>query len=289
MAGYSGKTVATQQMLVDDESDLVYHVVCSRDRPGGEPADGMQPLDWCWFTKDRLNPRSKELPPQHQKIFARSGEFSRDANRFSAEIADSAYPLYDESAAKDLPVGVASINALFCFADSLAIRFQTYTLRTLRINHVLAFLMGVMFILFADFATQSYYMFAFLVFFSVAAAIQWVAKRRGWHRKYLDYRALAEGLRVQFYWAVAGVTNENASKFAHDNFLQTQDPELGWIRNVMRVAGTRCDISPSLSPAGLDFVLEEWIGARTRDNWATSAKNWASASFATAIPSGSAG
>ena len=40
MPGYTTKTVATQQMLVDDESDLVYHIVCSRDRPDGAPAKG---------------------------------------------------------------------------------------------------------------------------------------------------------------------------------------------------------------------------------------------------------
>jgi hypothetical protein len=103
-------------------------------------------------------------------------------------------------------------------------------------------------------------MFAFLLFFLIAAGAQHFAKRNGWSRKYLDYRALAEGLRVQFYWAAAGVTNENESKFTHDNFLQTQDPELGWIRNVMRVAGTRCDAAPSVTPAGLQFALKEWIG-----------------------------
>src|SRR5690606_40759917 len=32
MPGYAKASVASQQMLVDDESDLVYHIVCSRDR-----------------------------------------------------------------------------------------------------------------------------------------------------------------------------------------------------------------------------------------------------------------
>ena len=90
--------------------------------------------------------------------------------------------------------------------------------------------------------------------------MQFLAKRGSWHRRYLDYRALAEGLRVQYYWAAAGVTTGNESKFAHDNFLQTQDPELGWIRNVMRVAGTRCDARPLATREGIDYVLREWIG-----------------------------
>ena len=260
MPGYTAKTVATQQMLVDDESDLVYHIVCSRDRPDGAPQAGFRPLQCFWFTKDRHQPRSTEIPKQHRLIFERSSEFSRSAMQFAAEIRRESYSLFSEDAKEVLPSGIEDINRIFCMADWLAIHFQKKVVTVLRVTHVLAFLMGLMFILWSDYETWPTYMFAFLLFFLVAAAVQYFARRGAWHRKYLDYRALAEGLRVQFYWAAAGVTNENESKFTHDNFLQAQDPELGWIRNVMRVAGTRCDALPVMSQAGLSFTLREWIG-----------------------------
>jgi len=66
---------------------------------------------------------------------------------------------------------------------------------------------------------------------------------------------------VQFYWAAAGVTSGNVTKFAHDNFLQMQDPDLGWIRNVMRVAGTECDAAPARDRSGIEFAESEWIGS----------------------------
>lgn len=260
MPGYTAKTVASQQMLVDDESDLVFHIVCSRDRPDGAPHPDFLPLQCFWFTKDRHNPRSEEIPRQHQIIFERSGEFSRSAMECAEQIAHESWPLLDEDSRKYLPRGIQDIDKIFRMADWLAIHFQKRTLRVLRVTHVLAFMMGAMFILWSDLETWSVYMFAFIVFFLMAAGIQYFAKRGGWHRRYLDYRALAEGLRVQFYWAAAGVTNENESKFTHDNFLQTQDPELGWIRNVMRVAGTECDASPSMTEEGLTFTVKEWIG-----------------------------
>ena len=260
MPGYTSKSVATQQMLVDDESDLVYHIVSSRDRPDGAPLEGLKPLDWSWFTKDQDNPRSREMPKQHRLIFERSGEFSREAMQFAASIEAEKYPLYTAEQGSDLPPGLDDINRLFCIADWLAIRYQKKVLRTLRVTHLLAFFMGLMFLLYTDMQSWPYYMLAFLLFFVVSAAAQHRAKRQGWHRKYLDYRTLAEGLRVQFYWAAAGVVNENESKFSHDNFLQTQDPELGWIRNVMRVAGTHCDATKIASEAGLAFVMREWIG-----------------------------
>jgi hypothetical protein len=260
MEGYTERSTASQQMLVDDESDLVYHIVCSRDRPGGKPHRDFKPLQAWWFTKDEQQPRRTSIPPQHQVIFERSGEFSRDARQFAHRIGDECYPLYDERETDYLPRGIKTIHYVFCIADWLAIFYQKRVLFALQATHFLAFLMGLMFILYTDWATANTYMMAFLGFFILAYAIQWVATRSAWNRKYLDYRALAEGLRVQFYWAAAGVTSENESKFTHDNFLQTQDPELGWIRNVMRVAGTRCDAHSETSRKSLNFVLREWIG-----------------------------
>lgn len=258
--GYTSRRFATQQMLVDDESDLVYHIVCSRDRHDGAPLEGLQPLDSFWFIRDGDQPRTAEIPKRHKLIFERSGDFSNDSIRFADEIEKNKYPLFDPQQRGSLPPGVEDIDRLFCIADCLAIRYQKKTLFTLRVSHILAFLMGLMFILYMDFENWPYFMVTFLVFFLFAAGLQTWSQRRGWHRKYLDYRTLAEGLRVQFYWAVAGVVKENVSKFAHDNFLQTQDTELGWIRNVMRVAGTRCDVRPAKTAEGLDFVQREWIG-----------------------------
>ncbi len=260
MPGYTEQSAAMRQTLVDDESDLVYHIVCSRDRADGSPQEGLTCLEGNWFTKDRENPRSHEMPQQHQLIFQRSDEFSRDAMQYAEVIEAEKYPLYMQQQEAELPAGVDDINRLFCIADWLAIHYQKKAILTLRTTHVLAFLMGLMFILYTDIAGWQIYMFAFLLFFLVSTAVHFWSNRQGWHRKYLDYRTLAEGLRVQFYWAVAGVGSENESKYTHDNFLQTQDPELGWIRNIMRVAGTHCDAEKTVDESGLQFVLREWIG-----------------------------
>lgn len=260
MPGYTTRTIATQQMLIDDESDLIYHIVCSREGPDGAPAAEFRPLECWWFTNDRHNPRMQSVPPQHELIFARSSEFSEDSVGFKDRITGESYPLFSEEDTGHLPRGVQTINHAFCISDWLAIHYQKRTLRILRVTHVLAFLMGFMFVLFSDLRTQEIYMIAFLAFFALAAGAQTYAKRKGWHRKYLDYRTLAEGLRVQFYLSAAGIISNNESKFTHDNFLQTQDPELGWIRNVMRVAGTRSDADQEVSREGLEFTVKEWIG-----------------------------
>lgn len=260
MPGVTPPTTASQQMLVDDESDLVYHIHCSRNSSNHVPHPELQPLDWSWYSNDPVNPRSKELPAQHKLIFHRSSEFGADAVRYADQIAQSKYSLYSPDQAALLPEGVEDINTLYGIADWLAIHYQKRILLTLKITHIMAFLMGFAFILYSDFNAVQILLFAFLGFFSIAALAQYFSKKGSWHRKYLDYRTLAEGLRVQFYWAVAGVTSTHKWKFAHDSYLQSQNPEFGWIRNVMRVAGTRCDARPNTAVEGLHFAMEEWVG-----------------------------
>ncbi|MDH3545802.1 MAG: hypothetical protein OEN22_01800, partial [Gammaproteobacteria bacterium] len=260
MPGYIPQSTMSRLILAEDESDLVYHIVCSRDRPDGRPVGDLQPLSCSWFTSDESSPRSAEMPARHRRVFEHTTEYSRDAIQHENRIISEAWSLIDESSAMVLPAGARDIDHAFRAADWLAVYFQKRFLSVLRATHVFALLMGLMYILYSDLVPKRIFLLAFVFFFIIAAAVHKLACKRSWHRKYLDYRALAEGLRVQFYWAAAGVTSGTVGKFAHDNFLQMQDADLGWIRNVMRVAGMECNASPNEDKNGLDFSIREWIG-----------------------------
>jgi hypothetical protein len=107
--------------------------------------------------------------------------------------------------------------------------------------------------------------YPYLAFLLASVLLAWFVGRGDWHRRYLEYRALAEGLRVQFYWAVAGVRQPSTTKFTHDTYLRSQDIELGWIRNVMRVTGTRAELAGEpVPPKALEYVLAEWVGDERR-------------------------
>ncbi len=260
MPGYTPLATASRLTLTDDESDLVYHIVCSRNRPDGGPAPGLRALETYWFTTDEKEPRVEQMPLRHRQVFERANEFSQDAQAHAGRIDRERYPLLTEQQAATLPPGLLDINQVFCASDWLAIHFQKRFLLTLRVSHVCVFLTGLAYVSYTDFQSDRIFLFVVLGLMIVATAFNFLARRGAWHRKYLDYRTLAEGLRVQFYWAAAGVTSGTVSKFAHDNFLQMQDSELGWIRNVMRVAGTESNVRPNNDRAGLEFVVREWIG-----------------------------
>jgi len=264
MAGHSSEHSVNVQILADDDSDLVYQIVVSRHREHGEPQAGLAPLDTFWLTTDDANPSTAELPHKYADIFERTGRFNRDVKEHAARIQAESYPLVGESSDVKLPDSTRRINTYFCAADWLAMHYQGQYLKVLKASHVLMFVMAIMLIFYADVASNQLLMITFGACLALAFAMHAIAERGKWHEKYLEYRTLAEGVRVQFYWAAAGVTRSSVTKYAHDNFLQKQDIELGWIRNVMRVAGIACDIEPNLDPAGLQFVLEDWIGDESK-------------------------
>ncbi len=90
--------------------------------------------------------------------------------------------------------------------------------------------------------------------------VEW-AHRKSRHRKYLDYRALAKGLRVEFYCEVAGVHARADGEFAHESFLQKQDVELEWIRTAMRAVSLRLAVnSGSQVQSGFEQAFAGWVG-----------------------------
>jgi len=124
-------------------------------------------------------------------------------------------------------------------------------------------LMGLEFVVYAEYDGPAYMVLIFLGLFFTGVVINFVGERREWHRKYLDYRALAEGLRVQLYWNLAGVVESGSVEFAYDNFLQQQDVDLGWIRHVMRRASFYRQRGEKPDPAWVPWVIDHWIGEPT--------------------------
>lgn len=237
-----------------DES-LLYHIACSRSGSAGEiqgPLPPLQPLQSRWVTDQGASAADTGIPPEFRRMFLNMQQFNADAERYAKGPDTASGPA----------AGIAATQTLFAVADRLAIHFQQRVLSAMRGLYVLAVLMGFAFVGYSDLPSGVPYMddaiYVFVVLFAAGVWLAWLAQRRGWHRKYIDYRALAEGLRVQCYWQRAGIGADESGAFAHDNFMQKQDVELGWIRNVMRAAAVRATLEP---PArDLAAVINEWIG-----------------------------
>ena len=90
----------------------------------------------------------------------------------------------------------------------------------------------------------------YLGIFSAIVLLYLWQKRQDTQGRYLDYRALAEGLRVQFYWRLAGLA-DNVST----SYLRKQLDELRWIREALRGSNV---LPPPTDPRA-DLVLAHWV------------------------------
>ncbi|NID16700.1 hypothetical protein [Luteibacter yeojuensis] len=242
-----------RHVLGGGTESLLYHIVCSRS--DGALASGLLPLDAGWRTGDDPAMHAR-MPEDFELMFARMAEFNLECRRHAARIEAAPATLHGTPCA-----ATATIEQVFHAADWLAVHFRQRVLLALRITYTVAALMGIAFTFYAHVPTHDSLIYLFLLLFATGGAVALLARRRGWHRKYLDYRALAEGLRIQSCWRRAGIAPDADHEFAHDNFLQKQNIELGWIRNVMRAAS----LYPSTHPeepgdAALKEVIEEWVG-----------------------------
>lgn len=252
--------------VAKDDTDVVYHVICSRDRQGGAPAAGLVPGTARWLVADPERMEVDEPPAYLDRMLARTGEFNRDVTRLAGQLK-AAGTLSDDWIAAALPgwneklanqPDLARTAETFALADLLATRYARLYRTALRLLYALAALMGLAFIAYADLNRPSMIV-AYLGLFCAGYLLYRIASGFHWHRKFLDYRALAEGLRVQFYWRLGGVSGQSRNDFAYDNFLQKQDVEIGWIRNVMRFAGAP-EGQVAQRRADLDAVIKNWIG-----------------------------
>ncbi len=251
---------SSPNLLADNENDLVYHLVCSRQREGGAPRPLYEPLSSYWVTSRYGRQPGSKMPEAYRQSLDRMQVFQADQRKYKAQLEDSARHLLH--GAPDWPVGegVRFTDRLYARADWLAVHFQRRYAHLLYLSHVLAVLMGVVFIVYSEFIEQSWMVALFLGMFSVGVVMHVISNRRDWHRKYLDYRALAEALRVQVWWNLAGVVNRHDVAFVYDNFLQKQDVDLVWIRHVMRSASMRRQRNLDPDDRWVDWVAAQWIG-----------------------------
>jgi hypothetical protein len=245
------------------DSGPVYHIMTPRAstlRPMGIPFSICK-LFPQGFERDALAQAS------YERIYARMNAFNQDAMRLESALTEecetSQADVMPVSEIAHFPRPLRSILDWYAIADTLASHFQSRTLLTLRGLLVLSILAAIFFQLYSHVETKSWGLsLPYLGALGVAYAWYLWAKRRDYENKYLDYRALAEGLRVQLFWRLAGLRHSVA-----DHYLRKQKGELDWIRQALRVWNLRgmaessaTDAQPPLKCTdSLPLILRHWV------------------------------
>jgi hypothetical protein len=258
-------SASTARLPDDKGDDLVYHLPCNRQ--GNPPAgDSAAPVAAPrWLNSDGSWPGEQPLPYAYREVFERMQAYNRDLRQCADRIAAESVSLLPPAAASGSPRAenrlMRRLDSLFRQSDWLALHYQRLHRRLLFATHALAVSLGLGFILYYNLAPDPWVLAVFLAVFAGGSFWYWFGQRREWHRKYHDYRVLAEGLRVQLYWYLAGIPTDAGIQFAHRSFLRRADRELGWIRQVMRGAALPDDREPTPDDAWLEWVIADWVGA----------------------------
>ena len=234
-----GQIHSDDRALDADDCGPVYRIHAPRAGSGGS-AD--VPAQWL-FPRDS----SAELL---RTVCSRIDRFNRDALRVPvppALVADAAGLLPQ---VQERPVGDRNLATTFASADTLARGYQRLTHAVLRLIIGLALALALTFEIYAEIMTRRALPVIYLLIFTALVGLYLWQKRFDAQGRYLDYRALAEALRVQFYWRLAGLNDSAAA-----SYLRKQLDELRWIRDALRGASAL----PPPAQARPDLVQRHWV------------------------------
>jgi hypothetical protein len=170
----------------------------------------------------------------YAKMFGRLNEYNEFVERADEDLADeikrSKKYLLQDVAESELPGGMAATLNRYAVTDALAIRFRRRWLRAQVLLHSGTFLAFFCFVMFVH-GEGHRLRFLIAAWVMLGATLLGAYLFRRWEldTQHVDYRAIAEGLRVRFFWKLAGIRDSVA-----DHYLGKQRTELDWIRNGFR-------------------------------------------------------
>jgi hypothetical protein len=204
------------------------------------------------------------------RILKQMDTFNYDAqrlsNRLATEVQKNRGYVIPEPELPALSVGARFILDQYAVADTLALHFQKRRKWTLITLFVIAVVAVLSFEVYAHLLSKPLVLMLYPLALLSAVCFYALAKWKAYQNKHLDYRALAEGLRVQLFWNLAGMSEDVA-----EHYLRQHRTELDWIRNAIRawnvVARDTCDpklpaeqkLDEAFSRKMIELVIEHWV------------------------------
>jgi hypothetical protein len=200
-------------------------------------------------------------------VMQRTDDFNRRAALIEM-ATDDGQTSHDDLAAASLAPGAPHgerFQRAYAAADALAMQYQKKVRWVFRLILLLAIAATVCYGIFSTMtsgnsALQLKVLLPYLLLLALAYAVFFVAKRSSIHDCFVEYRALAEALRVQYYWAAGGLRCSAADAYSHEQQLS-----LAWVRLALRAL---CWVSYRDEAATADgdqysiAMLGQWIGSQ---------------------------
>lgn len=203
----------------------------------------------------------------YRDTFRRVEKMNADIEKVQdAQVTKNEEWFFQPDPARPLTAGLRRVRSIFAALDFLAIRYQA-RLRVLLLRLCgLAGAAALCFEFYAHYVHGKYgwgefrhgVVLLFPVLFLLALWVNRNASKHDYQNRFQDYRAVAEGLRVQFFWTLAGIALPAAG-----GYEGRQRRELEGIRSAVFVAHVLAG-PPQCGDAGLADARRQWVGEQAK-------------------------
>lgn len=245
-------------VMAEDGLGAIWHIPCPRGNPAasppawieseeqatdpsrpGRPADFPKRLSWLEEI-ERFNKEARHLPPEKR-------ENSRKWLSLATELP----------AERPLAGNMREFEGAFLSADAMAGDFQD--IEFWRFCALSALLLAALLAYKAlDYLPDHHALIGgvFVGLLGLLGGIQWRFRRDQAHHRHLQYRTLAEGLRVQMAWVAAGLQSSVCDHYPDKHLERAR-----WIWHASRGlhAGLAPDFHAALASKRIKHVHEHWV------------------------------
>lgn len=244
---------------------LVYWIPAARAQAGPVPDHG-SPCFLAGFSDNvllRLPAMPHRLKVHLWSLNVYNREYQRVSNRWRSPAPDSlmtGLPATTQLSDRDRAT-LERIDAQYGKADALAVYFQKHSDRLFTFFNLVAFAMGLAYLVYEKLFSTRALLFVYLLILSSSAALYYVLHARHWFAKHLMCRALAETLRVKFYLRLARAEHLLDAEEVLSLSGVNRFHGFGWIGHVLiALESPAAGVYPGASAAAPeDVVYLVWI------------------------------
>ena len=253
IAAYNHEPEIPCLLHVKGNWDVLYPIIWNTDKHGLHES-----------AKDKSSDNKPEDAAEryYDGVLKRISEFNRDIMKNCKDedtLKKSISYVMPESEQGKLSPGLRKILACYGYADTLALHYQKITTDVLKRLLITAVASFFFFDIFDQFWAKAYILALFPIIMGIGYLFYKIAVKKDYENKYYDYRALAEGLRVQFFWKLM-----HSKENTYDHYLRKYRGEMDWIfqtiRNVCMNANQEISQNPSAcKKVDLEIIQRHWV------------------------------
>ena len=259
IAAYNHKPEIPCLLHVKGKWDVLYPTIWNTDKHALHSSDKGKTSN-----HKSMNDKPEDAAEKYyDSVLERISEFNRDIVKNCKDedkVKRSMSHVMPEGEQGKLSPGLRKILSCYGYADTLALQYQKITTDVLKRLLITAVVSFFFLNIFDQFWAKAYILALFPVIMGIGYLFYKIAARKDYENKYYDYRALAEGLRVQFFWKLM-----HSKENTYDRYLRKYRGDMDWIFQTIRNVGMDAnqEISQKHSACkkeDLKILQRRWVG-----------------------------